>query len=59
MPLGAFWEQTFTSALPPARQDGAATLCLHARTKTMLLFACAFRRLIGAFHKVEGNFGLT
>jgi len=28
--------------LPPARESGTATLCFHARTKTMLAFARSF-----------------
>lgn len=41
--LDAFREQAFAPALPPARQGGAARFRLHARTKTVLAFACALR----------------
>jgi hypothetical protein len=43
--------------LPPARQRGTAAFCLHARTKSMLAFACALRWLISPFHKAKNNLG--
>jgi hypothetical protein len=57
MYLDAFREQAFAPALPPARQGGAARFRLHARTKTVLAFACALRWLVSPFHKTENNFG--
>jgi hypothetical protein len=51
--LDAFREQAFAPALPPARQGGAARFRLHARTKTVLVFACALRWLVSPFHKTE------
>ena len=50
MILDTFRQQTFAASLSPTRESGAAALCFHARTKTMLAFACSFRCLIGAFH---------
>jgi hypothetical protein len=38
MHLNALWQQTFAPALSPAGQRRAATLRLHARTKTVLAF---------------------
>ena len=55
MMLYTFGQQTFAASLPPARESGTATLCLHARTKTMLAFARSFRCLIGAFHLLTVN----
>jgi len=51
--LDAFREQTFAPALPPARQRGAARFRFHARTKTVLAFACSLRWLVSPFHKTE------
>ena len=55
MMLHAFGQQTFAASLSPARESGTATLCFHARTKTMLAFARSFRCLIGAFHLLTVN----
>jgi len=55
MMLHTFGQQTFAASLPPARKSGTATLCFHARTKTMLAFARSFRCLIGAFHLLTVN----
>jgi len=55
MMLHTFGQQTFAASLPPARESGTATLCFHARTKTMLAFARSFRCLIGAFHLLTVN----
>jgi hypothetical protein len=41
MHLNALGQQALASALAPARESCAATLCLHARTKTVLAFARA------------------
>jgi hypothetical protein len=51
--LDPFRKQAFAATLPPARQRGTATFCLHARAKSMLAFACALRWLISPFHKTE------
>ena len=63
MMLHTFGQQAFAASLPPARESGTATLCLHARTKTMLAFARSFRCLIGAFHlltvSVDGKVEIT
>jgi len=42
MKLDTFGQQTFAASLPPSRESGTATLCFHARTKTMLAFARSF-----------------
>jgi hypothetical protein len=55
MMLYTFGQQTFAASLPPARESGTATLCFHARTKTMLAFARSFRCLVGAFHLLTVN----
>jgi hypothetical protein len=54
--LDAFREQAFSPALPPARQRGAARFRFHARTKTVLAFACSLRWLVSPFHKTEKYF---
>jgi hypothetical protein len=41
MHLNTFRQQTLPPPLAPSRQSGAATLRLHARTKTVLSFARA------------------
>jgi hypothetical protein len=51
--LDAFWEQAFATALPPTRQRGTASLCLHTRAKSMLAFARSLRWLVSPFHKTE------
>ena len=51
--LNAFRQEPLAATLPPARQRGTATFCLHARTKSMLAFACALRWLISPFHKAK------
>jgi hypothetical protein len=51
--IDAFWEQTFATALAPAREGGASAFGLHPRTETVLLFASAFGWLIRSFHKTE------
>jgi hypothetical protein len=57
MILHALRQQAFAASLSPARKSGAAALCFHARTKTMLAFTCSFRCLIGAFHGAGGTDG--
>jgi len=49
--LDAFWEQTFSAALPAACEDCAAALRAHPRTKAMLPFPCSLGWLVSAFHK--------
>jgi hypothetical protein len=44
-------EQTFASPLATTSERGAAAFGFHTGAKTMLAFARAFGRLIGAFHK--------
>jgi len=53
--LNAFWQEPLAASLPPPRERGTATFCLHARAKAMLTFACALRWLISPFHKTENN----
>jgi len=53
MPFHAFREQAFAATPPPARQYGTAAFRLHARTKTVLAFACSLRWLVSPFHKTE------
>ena len=55
MPLNAFREQALSPTLPPAGEYRASAFCLHARTKTVLAFACSLRWLVGAFHKTENK----
>jgi hypothetical protein len=49
--LDAFGQQTFTTALPPARQDRATAFGTHPGAKTVLTFSCSLRRLVSSFHK--------
>jgi hypothetical protein len=51
MPVNALWKQTFATALAPARESGAATLCAHACAKTVLAFSRSFGWLVSAFHR--------
>jgi len=51
--LNAFREEPLAATLPPARERGTATFCLHARAKSMLALACALRWLISPFHKAK------
>ena len=51
--LDALRQEPLAATLPPTRQRGTATFCLHARTKSMLAFACALRWLISPFHKAK------
>jgi len=53
MLLDAFGEQTFSAALPPPGQRGAAPFAPHPGTKTVLPFACALGCLISPFHKPD------
>jgi hypothetical protein len=57
MILDTFRQQTFAASLSPTRESGAAALCFHARTKTMLAFARSFRCLVGAFHAAVDRTG--
>jgi hypothetical protein len=56
MAFDALGEQTFAAALASAREGRAAPFGFHAGTETMLAFASALGRLIGAFHKAEQFF---
>lgn len=51
MPVNAFRQQTFATALPPARERGATALSPHTSAKAMLAFARSLGWLISAFHK--------
>jgi len=55
--LDAFWEQTFSAALPAACQDRAPALSPHPRTKAVLPFSCSLGWLVSAFHKTEKESG--
>jgi len=55
--LDAFGQQTFTTALPPARQDRSTAFSTHPGTKTVLTFSCSLRRLVSPFHKSEQDPG--
>jgi len=55
--LDAFWEQTFSAALPAACEDRAAALRPHPRTKAVLPFPCSLGWLVSAFHKTEKESG--
>jgi hypothetical protein len=57
MYLDAFGQQTFTTALPPPRQDRATAFSTHPGTKTVLTFSCSLRRLVSPFHKSEQDAG--
>jgi hypothetical protein len=49
--LDAFRQQTFATALPPARKDRATAFGPHPGTETMLTFACSLRWLVSPFHR--------
>ena len=51
--VNAFRQQTFPTALPPARKSGAAAPCSHTCAKTVLAFTRSLRWLISAFHNRE------
>jgi hypothetical protein len=53
MSLDAFWEQTFSAALPTSCEDRAAALRPHPRTKAVLPFPGSLGWLVSAFHKTE------
>jgi hypothetical protein len=59
MILDTLRQKTLAASLSPTRETGAATLCFHARTKTMLAFARSFRCLIGAFHGAVKRTGIV
>jgi hypothetical protein len=50
MPVNAFRQQTFATALPPACERGATALSPHTGAKAVLAFARPLGWLIGAFH---------
>jgi hypothetical protein len=51
MAFDAAREQTFAAALAAPSERGAAAFGFHTGAETVLAFARAFGRLIGAFHK--------
>jgi len=53
MNLNALRQETLASMLATTTQDSATILGLHASTKTELLFARAFGRLVGALHVLK------
>jgi hypothetical protein len=57
MPFDAPRKQTLAAALTAACQRCSAPFRFHARTKTMLTFACSLGWLISAFHKTENRLG--
>ena len=50
MLFNALGEEAFTATLTPASEGRPSTFGAHARTKPVLLLACAFGRLECAFH---------
>ena len=52
VPVNAFRQQTFPTALPPPREGGATAFGLHTSAKAVLAFARSLGWLIGAFHEV-------
>ena len=57
MMLHTFGQQTFAASLPPARESGTATLCFHARTKTVSAGVLEVAGLEGAFHETVSEKG--
>ena len=53
VPLNAFGQQTFATALAPAREDGATALSPHTSAKAMLAFARSLGWLISSLHKAQ------
>jgi hypothetical protein len=51
--LDAFWEQPFSTALPPTCEYRATALGPHPRTKAVLTFPRSLGWLVSAFHKTE------
>jgi len=52
VPVNAFRQQTFPTALPPPREGGATAFGLHTSAKAVLAFARSLGWLISAFHEV-------
>jgi hypothetical protein len=52
--LDTFGQQPFASPLATTCECGASAFRLHAGAKTVLVFACALGRLVGAFHFFVG-----
>jgi hypothetical protein len=50
MILDTLRQQTFASALSPARKGGASAFGFHAGSKAVLTFTRPLRCLISAFH---------
>lgn len=53
MPVNAFWQQAFATALAPACKRGSAALCFHTCAKPMLAFTRSLGWLISAFHNLN------
>jgi hypothetical protein len=51
MPLDAFRQQTFATALAAARKGCATAFGTHPGAETVLTFACSLGWLVSAFHK--------
>jgi hypothetical protein len=51
VPVNAFRQQTFATALPPTCEGGATAFGPHTSAKAVLAFARSLGWLIGAFHK--------
>jgi hypothetical protein len=57
MALDAFWQETFTATLTPAREGRAAAFGFHPGAETVLAFTRALGRLVSPFHKPESFAG--
>ena len=55
MPLNAFWQQAFPTTLAPSCESCSTTFGAHARTKSVLAFACSLRCLVSAFHNRDAS----
>jgi hypothetical protein len=51
MPLDAFRQQTFATALAAACEGRATAFGTHPGAETVLTFACSLGWLVSAFHK--------
>jgi hypothetical protein len=51
MPLDAFRQQTFATALSAARKGRATAFGTHPGAEPVLMFACSLGWLVSAFHK--------
>jgi hypothetical protein len=55
MPVDAFRQQTFATALTPARKDRATAFGTHPGPETVLTFARSLGWLVSAFHKTRNS----